>query len=282
MVFSILRTAAQIAILVALGNFSLYLMTGILCSVLCSFSLSRRAGRMYPFLREKIFYKLPDEEWKAMEPVFQTAFFFAQWIYGIAAICMYELFQPFIELSFGPRFLLDSTVVCVPCLLFFYHGLRTAIGNFWYALGMFQLDQYKALAEAALNLIISIILGRRIGVTGVFLGTLFSALLTSAWLDPLFVFSLLPEKIGAAVRPPVCRVSDRPGLGLGCGARSVRPGLRFAAVGYGRAAGNLRRGGRRTAFGGVLPAAGAQESSVGAAHGCEKNIQCLRTGRGKK
>lgn len=49
---------------------------------------------------------------KAMEPVFQTALFFAQWIYGIAAICMYELFQPFIELSFGPRFLLDSTVVC--------------------------------------------------------------------------------------------------------------------------------------------------------------------------
>ena len=132
-----------------------------------------------------------------MEPVFQTAFFLAQWIYGVAAICLYELLPPFIELSFGPQFLLDSTVVGILCLLFFYHGLRTAIGTFWYALGMFRLDQYKALAEAALNLVFSIILGRRIGIAGVFLGTLLSALLTSAWLDPyLFFRHCLKKPVG--------------------------------------------------------------------------------------
>lgn len=80
----------------------------------------------------------------------------------------------------------------------FYHGLRIAIGNFWYALGMFQLDQYKALAEAVLNLVFSIILGRHIGVTGVFPGTLLSALLTSAWLDPYLFFHHCLKK---SVRP---------------------------------------------------------------------------------
>lgn len=142
------------------------------------------------------------EDRSAIEPVFQTAFFFAQWIYGVAAICLYELLPPFIELSFGSHFLLDSTVVCILCLLFFYHGLRTAIGTFWYALGMFQVDQYKALAEALLNLIFSIILGRRVGIAGVFLGTLFSALLTSAWLDPYLFFHCCLKK---SVRPFACR-----------------------------------------------------------------------------
>ncbi|MCI8330317.1 MAG: lipopolysaccharide biosynthesis protein [Oscillibacter sp.] len=260
--FCILRTAVQIAILVTLGNFLLYLIAGIVCTILCNLCISRQADRMYPFLREKTSCRLPDkerlsirrniraltlhrlgavvinstdnlllslfagiatvglysnyymvissvrqvldrlfrslgasvgnlgaaEDWEAMEPVFQTAFFFAQWIYGVAAICLYELLPPFIELSFGAHFLMDSAVVCILCLLFFYHGLRTAIGTFWYALGMFQLDQYKALAEAMLNLVFSIILGRLTGITGVFLGTLFSALLTSAWLDPCLFF----------------------------------------------------------------------------------------------
>ncbi len=267
----ILRTAVQITILVTLGNFSAYLIAGILSSVLCNLCIFRRAGNMYPFLRQKNSCELPAAEKtaiyrnikalslhklgavvinstdnlllsafagiaavgvysnyymvvsfirqtldriflnisasvgnlgatgerEAMEPVFQTAFFLAQWIYGVAAICLYELLPPFIELSFGPQFLLDGTVVGILCLLFFYHGLRTAIGTFWYALGMFRLDQYKALAEAALNLVFSIILGRRIGIAGVFLGTLLSALLTSAWLDPyLFFRHCLKKPVG--------------------------------------------------------------------------------------
>lgn len=272
--FCVLRSVLQIAILAALGNFLLYLTAGILCSILCNLCISRRADKMYPFLREKPSSGLPAAERteiyrniralslhrlgavvinstdnvllslfagiaavgrysnyqlvitfirqlldrffqsisasvgnlgaagdrEAMEPVFQTAFFFAQWIYGVAAICLYELLPPFIELSFGSRFLLDGTVVCILCLLFFYHGLRTAIGTFWYAMGKFQLDQYKALAEAALNLIISIVLGRRIGVAGVFLGTLLSALMTSAWLDPcLFFRHCLKKPVGPFV-----------------------------------------------------------------------------------
>lgn len=134
------------------------------------------------------------EDRELLESVFQTAFFLTQWIFGVAAICLYELLPPFIELSFGSRFLFHGPVGGVLCLLFFYHGLRTSIGTFWYALGMFRLDQYKALAEAVLNLVFSILLARRYGITGVFLGTLASALATSAWLDPYLFFRHCLEK----------------------------------------------------------------------------------------
>ena len=261
-IFNILRTALQIFILRTTRNFILYSAVSMLCTILCNICISRRALRMYPYLRETHAEKLPREEWltilrniralllhrlgavlinhtdslllslfsglvsvgiysnynlvissvrqvldrlfrgisasvgnlgatedrEAMEPVFQTAFFIGQWVYGICAIFLYELLQPFIELSFGPYFLFDRRIVAVLCILFFYHGLRTSIGTFWYALGMFRLDQYKALAEALLNLIFSIILGRRYGAFGVFMGTILSALATSAWIDPYLFF----------------------------------------------------------------------------------------------
>lgn len=141
------------------------------------------------------------EDREAMEPVFQTAFFIGQWVFGICAIFLYELLQPFIELSFGPHFLFERRIVAVLCILFFYHGLRTSIGTFWYALGMFRLDQYKALAEALLNLIFSIILGQRYGAFGVFMGTILSALATSAWIDPwLFYRHCLKKPVGPFLR----------------------------------------------------------------------------------
>lgn len=129
-----------------------------------------------------------------LEPVFQTVFFICQGMYGLAAICLYELLPPFVELSFGPQYLFDNAAVLVLCLQFLYSGLRCSIGTFWYALGMFQRDQYKALAEAGLNLIFSILLGRRYGAIGVFWGTILGALFTSFWLDPYLFFRYCLKK----------------------------------------------------------------------------------------
>ncbi len=128
------------------------------------------------------------EDREALEPVFYNAFFLAQWIYSLAAICLYELLPPFIELSFGPQYLFDRSTVLILCVLVFLQGMRKPVATFWYALGMFWLDRYKALAEAALNLIISILLGVRYGVAGIFLGTILSMLLVPVWVDPYMFF----------------------------------------------------------------------------------------------
>lgn len=261
-VFSLIQAFAQIILLVTVKNFIAYLLTSVLCTVLCNLFIASRADHLYPFLREKCEYQLPDTEKsligrniralalhnfgavlinhvdnlllslftgistvgiyssyymiisfirqvldkifqaisasvgnlgastdrEELDPVFHTAFFIGQWIYGFAAICLYELMSPFIELSFGPQFRFENAIVFVLCLSFFLHGIRLSIGTFWYALGMFQLDQYKALAEALLNLILSIILGKRWGAFGIFAGTVLSELLIPTWVDPYMFF----------------------------------------------------------------------------------------------
>ncbi|WP_202621069.1 lipopolysaccharide biosynthesis protein [Pseudoflavonifractor sp. 524-17] len=141
------------------------------------------------------------EDRDELEPVFYTAFFTGQWIYSLAAICLYELLCPFIALSFGTHYLFGRSTVLLLCVLLFLQGMRKTVTTFWYALGMFWLDRYKALAEAVLNLVISILLGVRYGVNGIFMGTVLSMLLVPVWMEPyLFFRHCLKKPLGPFIR----------------------------------------------------------------------------------
>ena len=120
--------------------------------------------------------------------IFEASFFIGQWMYGFAAICLYELLNPFVEISFGKQYLFGKTVVFVLCLNFFITGMRQATLVFRDSLGLFWYDRYKSIAEAVLNLVISIVLAQHFGTVGVFLGTLFSSLLTSVWVEPWVLY----------------------------------------------------------------------------------------------
>ena len=120
--------------------------------------------------------------------IFETAFFIGNWLYGAAAICLYELLNPFVELSFGKQYLFDMPVVLILCINFYINGTRKAVLTFRDSLGLFWFDRYKALVEAVLNLVISIILVWDFGVFGVFAGTFLSTMLTSVWVEPYVLY----------------------------------------------------------------------------------------------
>lgn len=120
--------------------------------------------------------------------VFEAAAFMGQWMYGFAAICLYELLNPFVEMSFGKNYLFTKDVVLILCINFFINGMRQAVLVFRDSLGLFWFDRYKAVAEAVLNLGISLLLVKEFGTLGVFLGTLISMLLTSVWVEPYILY----------------------------------------------------------------------------------------------
>ena len=109
-------------------------------------------------------------------------------MYGFAAICLFELLNLFVEISFGAKYVFSGDVVFVLCLNFFILGMRQATLVFRDSLGLFWFDRYKSLANAVLNILFSILLAREYGTLGVFLGTLFSTLLTSFWVEPLVLY----------------------------------------------------------------------------------------------
>ncbi len=76
----------------------------------------------------------------------------------------------------------------VLCINFYINGTRKAALTFRDSLGLFFYDRYKAVAEALLNLVISIILVKYYGVLGVFTGTLLSMALVSVWVEPYILY----------------------------------------------------------------------------------------------
>lgn len=120
--------------------------------------------------------------------IFEASFFIGQWLYGAAAICLYELLNPFVELSFGSKYLFAKDIVLVLCINFFVTGMRKATLVFRDSLGLFWYDRYKSIAEAVVNLVTSIVLVRQFGTVGVFLGTFVSTITTSAWVEPYVLY----------------------------------------------------------------------------------------------
>ena len=113
--------------------------------------------------------------------LFKVYRFFACWLYGFGAVGFFHLLTPFI----GGVWLHDEawTLPQITVLLlvtdFYFKGGRTVLLNFKIASGLFEQDRYLPLIQGAVNLVVSILLVQRIGVAGVYVGTLVSGVLAN-------------------------------------------------------------------------------------------------------
>lgn len=120
--------------------------------------------------------------------MFNNVLFVNFWIFGFSAITFFILSEDFIRLWLGEDFQLAKPVVITITVYFFLKGTRKTSLIFKDAMGLFWNDRYKPLAEAALNIIFSIYLVQKIGLIGVFLGTILSHFLTCFWIEPYVVY----------------------------------------------------------------------------------------------
>ncbi len=120
--------------------------------------------------------------------IYRTLDFFLFGIYGYASVGIFVMINPFIKLMFGEEYLFSMVMVLVLITSFYITGLRQICLKFRYAMGLFWYDRYKALAEAAINLIASLVLVRSYGVVGIILGTVISSMATVFWVEPYVFF----------------------------------------------------------------------------------------------
>ena len=98
------------------------------------------------------------------------------------------LFNPFISLWLGSDLIFDNFTVLVIVVNFYLTGMRKSTQTFREATGAFYYDRFKPLAEAAINIIASVILAEQLGTAGVFLGTIISTLATCIWIEPYVLY----------------------------------------------------------------------------------------------
>lgn len=110
------------------------------------------------------------------------------WLYSFFTIVLCIMIEPFISLWLGASFLMDKSVLILLVIIFYERGMRNSITTVKTTSGIFHEDRYASLCQAAVNLIVSIVLVQYIGIAGVFAGTLVSALVIPFWITPCLVY----------------------------------------------------------------------------------------------
>lgn len=120
--------------------------------------------------------------------IFDRINFASMWIYGFCSICLLCLLTPFITLWVGQSYCFPFVVEFVICLKFLIYGLRQPVNVTKSAFGLYWQDRYKPVAEAIINLVVSIVLGMSLGVFGILMGTVISSVTTNLWIEPLVLY----------------------------------------------------------------------------------------------
>lgn len=113
--------------------------------------------------------------------LFKVYRFFACWLFGFGAVGFYHLLTPLIGSIWlrDESWILPQIIVLLLVTDFYFKGGRTVLMNFKIASGLFEQDKYLPLIQGGVNLVISILLVQKIGVTGVYVGTLVSGILAN-------------------------------------------------------------------------------------------------------
>lgn len=120
--------------------------------------------------------------------VFKISYFVSFWLYSFSTIFLYNLLEPFINWWIGDGYLLGNMTFIIILLNFYMSGLRSSVNIFKSKAGLFSQDKYAPIVEGVINLIVSIVLAKKYGLIGVFLGTTTSHLIISFWNQPRIVY----------------------------------------------------------------------------------------------
>ena len=90
----------------------------------------------------------------------------------IASVGVFACIQPFIKLWLGEEYLLDYSVVVILCLLLVTEISYKPLSSALHLSGFFEIGRNISFVSAMVNLAVSIVLGMRIGMVGIFIGTM--------------------------------------------------------------------------------------------------------------
>lgn len=135
-----------------------------------------------------------EKEIEKKEKIFNMLYYFTILIFGVIGICLYVLFNDFITIWLGESYLLSKLTVGAIVLHFYVNGVQFSTFTYRQTAGLFREYKYFPILAVILNISLSIILAKYIGIAGVFFATSISRLATAGWIDPIVVFKNVFKK----------------------------------------------------------------------------------------
>ena len=120
--------------------------------------------------------------------IHKKVFFMSFWITSFIIISLYNTLNQFVVLWVGEENLIDSFTFIVILTNTYFLSMRGSVEQFQSASGNYYQDRYSPIIEAIINLTVSLILVKYIGLVGVFIGTLVSNIMVVFWVKPYVVY----------------------------------------------------------------------------------------------
>ena len=134
------------------------------------------------------------ENCEKRDEIFKKLNFIAFLLYGFCSVCLINLLSPFMGLWIGDKYCLNISLTIIIVCNFYLTGMRVPVQVMKSASGLYDVDKFTPLIQSAVNLVVSIILAKKIGLLGVLLGTMFSSLVLPCWQRPYLVYKYVIHK----------------------------------------------------------------------------------------
>lgn len=106
------------------------------------------------------------------------------WLFGWAAIGIFVCSTDLVHLLFGENYILPIEIPLIMAINFYMVGMQNAVWTYKNTMGLFRQGRYLLFVTAAINIIMSIWLGKLWGLFGILFATAISRVCTNTWYDP--------------------------------------------------------------------------------------------------
>lgn len=128
------------------------------------------------------------------ELVYNRLNFLMGWISYFCVICLYCLLTPFVTLWVGVDLTLPSSTIIIICIYFYVEFIISFSTQFRSACGLNNIGKFRPLITAVLNIILAIILVKRLELNGILIALLISRFTTLTWFEPWVVHKYVLKK----------------------------------------------------------------------------------------
>lgn len=128
------------------------------------------------------------EDVQDQRKLFERVVFIVFLMYGFSSVCLYTLFNPFMEIYGGKNLLLSNNAIILIILNFYITGMMSPIWTFRTTMGLFIYGRWRPVISAVINFVLSMIFAKYWGIEGVLIATAISRITTNLWFDPYIVY----------------------------------------------------------------------------------------------
>ena len=151
-------------------------------------AISSLTNKVFNSITASIGNLVVNESKEHSEQIFYNILFANFWFISLCTVCLFTCVQTFVGLWLGKDYVLSIDVLIALCGCFYFSGMRRSALQFRSALGLFWYDRYKPVVESILNIVVSIVFIKLIGMAGVKFGTIVSTILTSFWIEGYILY----------------------------------------------------------------------------------------------